>query len=274
VTSVAVIGHVEWVTNALSREMVRPGAIVHLHDAFEEPGAGGGVAARVLPSLGATETRFYTALADDEAGRRSAEIMAAEGVDVRAARRPGAQNRVTTVIDPSGERLIMLHGRNTHPRIDDPLPWDELERFDAVFYTGDDPATLVAARRARVLVCTARRFDSLVRSGVRADVLIGSAREPAEQVDVSRLAQRPEVVAQTLGAEGGEYVLADGTRGSWQAAPLDGPPVDAYGAGDAFMAGLALALGRGDGLDAALAFAARAGAAQLLRRGGGPPGAQ
>ena len=36
------------------------------------------------------------------------------------------------------------------------------------------------------------------------------------------------------------------------------------------MAGLALALGRGEGLDDALAFAARCSAAQLLARGGGP----
>src|SRR4051794_25336736 len=155
-TRVAVIGHVEWVTNLRSREPLAPGAIVHTFDGFEEPGAGGGVAARVLPSLGASETRFYTALAEDEAGRRAAEIMASEGVDVRAARRPGRQDRVTHLVDPGRGRAIMVHGPNAHPTIDAPLPWDELAGFDSVFYTGDDPATLVAARRARVLVVTSR----------------------------------------------------------------------------------------------------------------------
>ena len=46
--------------------------------------------------------------------------------------------------------------------------------------------------------------------------------------------------------------------------------VDTYGAGDVFMAALTLALGEGLERDAALARAARSGAAQLTRRGGGP----
>ena len=46
--------------------------------------------------------------------------------------------------------------------------------------------------------------------------------------------------------------------------------VDTYGAGDVFMAALTLALGEGLERDAALAQAARAAAAQLTRRGGGP----
>src|SRR5262249_51914171 len=160
--------------------------IVHLHDAFEEPGGGGGVAARLLPSLGASETRFYTALAEDEEGRRSAAILVGDGVEVCAARRAGRQNRVTTVVDPGGERLILVPGRTAQPTLDDRLPWDELAGFAAVFFTGDDPRTLVAARQARVLVVTARRFDALVESGVRADVLIGSGVDPSERVDLAR----------------------------------------------------------------------------------------
>ena len=73
----------------------RGGEIVHSCDAFEEPGGGGGVAARALPSLGA-ETRFYTALGGDEAAAERRD-HGGEGVDVRAAARAGPQNRVTTV---------------------------------------------------------------------------------------------------------------------------------------------------------------------------------
>jgi ribokinase len=43
--------------------------------------------------------------------------------------------------------------------------------------------------------------------------------------------------------------------------------VDAYGCGDTFAAALALALGRREPVEAALAFAARAGAACLSGRG-------
>ena len=69
---------------------------------------------------------------------------------------------------------------------------------------------------------------------------------------------------------GGRWLAADGGAGRWQPVPPPGPVIDTYGAGDVFMDHL----GRGDaGLlrhDEALALAARASAAQLTRRGGGP----
>jgi ribokinase len=269
-TRAAVIGHVEWVTHARSREPVAAGGIMHLRDAFDEPGGGGGVAARALPGLGCQAARFYTALAGDEAGRRSGEILRAGGVEVCAAARDGRQNRVLTVAEPDGERTIFVLGPNAHPTLDDPLPWDDLAGFDAVFYTGDDPRTLVAARAARVVVATARRLDSVVRSGVRVDVLIGSGEDPSEQIDERALPVPPAVVARTHGAAGGEYATADGGRGSWSAAPVPGDVVDTYGAGDVFMVALAVALARDPRLDAALGAAARAAAAQLTRRGGAP----
>ena len=270
-TRVAVIGHVEWITHGRTREPLVAGNIHHLGEGFEEPGGGGGVSARALPSLGA-RTRFFTALGSDEAGERSGRLIAACGVEVLAGMRPGPQNRVLTVSEPGGERTIFVLGPNVHPRIDDPLPWDELAGEDAVFYTGDDPRTLQAARAARVLVVTARRLESLIASGVSADVLIGSAVDPSERIDVAALPVRPRVIAQTDGAAGGSYATADGRTGRWKAAPLPGPVVDAYGAGDVMMAALTLALGRGDALDDALAFAATAAAGQLTRPGGTPPG--
>jgi ribokinase len=235
-----------------------------------EPGGGGGVAVRALPALGASHTRFYTALGNDEHGRRSEEILTAGGVEVCAARRDRPQNRAYTVVDPTGERTIFVRGPNDHPTLADDLPWDDLATFDGVFYTGDDPGTLHAARKAKVVVATARRFDSLVESGVEVDVLIGSSSDVNEQIDVSRLRAAPRVVARTAGARGGTYTLADGTTGSWSAVPPPGPIVDTYGAGDVFMAALTLGLGRGDRLDDALAFAARSSAAQLTRRAGSP----
>jgi ribokinase len=235
-----------------------------------EPGGGGGVSARSLPALGASHTRFYTALGNDENARRSEEILTAGGVEVCAARRDRPQNRAYTVVDATGERTIFVRGENDHPTLADDLPWDDLATFDGVFYTGDDPGSLHAARKAKVVVVTARRFDSLVESGVEVDVLIGSASDVNEQVDLSRLRARPRIVARTAGARGGTYTLADGTTGSWSAESPPGPIVDTYGAGDVFMAALTLALGGGDQLDDALAFGARSSAAQLTRRAGSP----
>ena len=83
---VAVIGHVEWVEHARLHEPLERGAILQLHDTFEEPAGGGGVAARALPSLGA-ETRFFTALGSDAAGEESERVLRADGCDLRVARR-------------------------------------------------------------------------------------------------------------------------------------------------------------------------------------------
>ena len=52
---------------------------MQLHDTFEEPGGGGGVAARALPSLGA-ETRFLTALGDDTPQPRASASCATTAV--------------------------------------------------------------------------------------------------------------------------------------------------------------------------------------------------
>ncbi|HEX8104540.1 MAG TPA: PfkB family carbohydrate kinase, partial [Solirubrobacteraceae bacterium] len=60
---------------------------------------------------------------------------------------------------------------------------------------------------------------------------------------------------------------ADGTTGEWRAAEVPGEPVDAYGCGDSFAAGLTFGLARGDDLAAALELAARCGATCLTGRG-------
>jgi ribokinase len=69
-------------------------------------------------------------------------------------------------------------------------------------------------------------------------------------------------VAVTAGADG---CAVDGLP--YPAAPLAGPVVDTYGAGDSFAAALCFALARGDSLDDAVALAARAGAAVVTGRG-------
>ena len=149
-------------------------------------------------------------------------MLRADGCDLRIARRAGPQARVTTLAEPGGERTILLHGANEHPAIADPLDWDELAGFDGVFYTGDDPRTVVAARRARVLVATARRLASVVASRVQVDVLAGSARDRGERYDLADLPVRPRLCVWTEGADGGHYLAEDGSEGRWEAAARRG----------------------------------------------------
>jgi ribokinase len=230
------------------------------------------MAARALPGLGAS-ARFYTALGDDAHALACRRQLEADGLEVCAGPRTGPQNTVLGVIDRLGERTLFVIGANEHPTLDDPLPWDELATFDAVFYTGEDPRTLVAARQARVLVVTARRLASLVASGVQADVVIGSASDPGEQFDVADLPVAPRVIVRTEGAAGGSYRTDAGVEGRYLPVPLPGALADTYGAGDVMMAALTLELGAGRALEEALATAATAAAAQLTRRGATPPGA-
>jgi len=254
---VAVVGHVEWVTFTHAQAVPPPGEIVHLSDPLDQPGGGGAVSAMALARMGAQAT-FFTALASDVPARA---VLEAHGVEVLAAPRGGHQTRVLSVVDAHRERTLFVIGENAHPAATDDLPWDRLAEMDGVYFTGQDPQTLVYSRRARVLVVTARRFDSLVRSGVRADALVGSASDPGERVDLTRLAEQPEHVITTDGAHGGT---------GYDAAPVPGPVVDTYGAGDTFVAGVTFALASGRPLPEALRFAAEEAARALTWRGAFP----
>jgi ribokinase len=81
----------------------------------------------------------------------------------------------------------------------------------------------------------------------------------------------PRIVVRTRGAAGGEWTATGGDdrarSGSWRATPLPGEPVDAYGCGDSFAAGLTYGLGAGMALEDAIELGARCGAACLCGRG-------
>jgi ribokinase len=263
---VAVIGHVEWVTHAIGA-LARPGEIAVLADPLEEPAGGGGVSAAQAAKLGA-DCRLYTALAADEAGAESARLLPAEGITVLAAPREGRQRRALSVVGAGYDRTILVVGPPLFPSIDDPLPWDDLARTDAVYFTGDDPRTLIAARAARHLVVTARRLGALAASGVRADVLVASANDPGEAFDEDALPVRPGAVVRTEGGLGGRVEVEGGPAFRWEAVAPPGPAVDSYGCGDSFAAGLTVGLARGWSLAEAIGLGARCGAACLTGRGG------
>jgi ribokinase len=197
---------------------------------------------------------FFTALGDDELGHRSEQRLAELGVDVHAVRF-GESRRAWVHVDDRGERTITTLGAKLLPR--GPLP---LKGYDSVFFVSGEVEALQSARAARFLAATARELPTIQAAGVRLDLLTGSARDPGEQFDDSL---DVGTVVRTEGQEGG---TANGER--FAAAPLPGPVVDTYGAGDSFGATLCFALARGDELHAALELATRAGAAVVM--GAGP----
>jgi ribokinase len=261
---VAVVGHVEWVEFARVDHMPVPGEIVHASETWQEPAGGGAVAAVQLARL-AGECLFLTALGDDELGHRAARGLAELGVRVEAAWRPERQRRAFVHLDANAERTITVIGDRMGPHGDDALPWEELTGADAVYFTAGDVESVRKARAAQHLVATTRANETLVAAHVELDVLVRSARDPGERY--VELDPTPRFVAETDGSLGGALVAADGATSHWDPAPLPGPPVDAYGAGDSFAAGLAFGLARGLSPEDAVAFGARCGAAVMTGRG-------
>jgi ribokinase len=262
---VAVVGHVEWVEFARVPHVPKAGEIVHSAEWWQEAGGGGAVAAVQLAKL-AGGVEFFTALGDDELGRRARARLEELGVTVYPAWRPVPQRRGFVHLDTDGERTITILGERVVAHGDDDLPWERLDEADAVYFTGGDVAALEQARRARKLVATPRAFDTLRAAKVNLDALVRSSHDPGEQQAEQELDPAPDYVVSTAGKEGGQWVGEDHTTGTWKAAELPGPKGDAYGAGDSFAAGLTYALGADMGIDDAVALASRAGAYKLAGR--------
>lgn len=262
---VAVVGHVEWVEFARVDRVPSSGQIAHATDGWEEVGGGGSVAAVQLAKL-AGGCDFFTAVGDDDLGARSRERLEAMGVRVHA-RIGDRTRRALTLVEPGGERTITTLGDKLVPSAEHPLPWGSLAAADAVYFAVGDAAALVAARRARVVVATARDLPTLVEAGVLLDALVGSGTDPGERYVAGAIEPEPLLVARTAGAAGGEFVAVEGRTGRWEATPPPGPVRDAYGCGDSFAAGLTFALAEGRPAGDALALGARCGAACMTGHG-------
>lgn len=262
----AVVGHVEWVEFIRVERVPTAGEIVHAHAWWEEPAGGGAGAAVQLRKL-AGDALFFTALGDDDLGRRAEREFAERGLKVHAAFRPERTRRAVTHIDAAGERTITVLGERLGARASDPLPWDDLEQVDAVYFTAGDAGALRRARRAPVLVATARVLPLLAEAKVELDALVGSSVDPAEAYQEGDLDPPPRLVVRTEGGAGGTFAVRGEATNRYVAASLVDPIVDRYGAGDSFAAGLAYALATGREPRDAVALAARCAAAVLGGRG-------
>lgn len=260
---VAVVGHVEWVQFARVPHVPVAGEVVHAQDPFEEPAGGGAVAAVQLARL-AGEAQLVTALGDDEHGRLARERLQELGVRVDASVEGGPTRRAVTLVDEGRERTIVTFGDRLEPRGENA---EGLAGLDAIYFTAGDLEALQAARRgARVLVASPRARHALGH-GVALDALVLSAGDEIERREAGRAEGEARLTVWTEGAHGGSYRTSEGQGGRWPPAPLPGAPVDSYGCGDSFAAGLTYGLGAGLALQDALALAARCGATCLTGRG-------
>lgn len=258
---VAVLGHVEHITLGRVPRVPRAGEIAHATDVRVFPGGGGGIAFfQLAKSPG--EVHLFTALGADEAAAQVRERLQATPARIHAAARAEPHTRDLVLITPDGERTIVVVGEPLHPTRGDPLPWEVLASCDAAYFTAQDPDALRAARAARLLVVTARRRAALIASGVRADIVVGSAVDPREASSLADYPVRPGALVMTEGAAGGRIETPEGTR-RFPAPTAAGPHGGSYGAGDSFAGALTWYAGLGLALDEACARAALHGAAVL-----------
>jgi len=264
----AVVGHVEWIEFLRVESVPRPGEIVGALETWEEPAGGGGVAAVELARL-AGEASLFCLLGRDELGAQARVRLEAAGVRVCSPNPEDSQRRGFCYLDEVGERTITVIGEKPRPKGGEgSLPWEELDDADGVYFTAGDAEAVRQARRARILVATARELPTLHTAGVELDALVASGEDDAERYQAGDLDPPPKLVVSTAGALGGWAQPG----GPYKAAAPPGSYEDAYGAGDCFAAGLTYALAKGMDVPEALAFASERGALALTRRGAGLTG--
>jgi len=259
-----VVGHVEWVQFARVQSVPAAGDVAHARDSFEEPAGGGAVAAVQLARL-AGGSMFVTALGEDQHGRRSLARLAELGVDTRASFGAEPTRRALTLVDDARERTITTFGERLEPHGDEQL-WSSLGRFDALYFTAGDLATLRAARAASDVLVANPRARGALGHGVALDALVLSSEDQIELRAAAAAQPDAKLVVWTEGERGGRYRGERG-EGAWQAFAPPAAAVDSYGCGDSFAAGLTYALGAGYPLEDALALAARCGASCLTGHG-------
>ena len=220
------------------------------------PGGSALNAATWAAELGADATAVGR-VGDDAAGRLLLSELALRGVRAEVSIDPEASTGTVLVVD--GE---IRADRGANARFA-PEHLPDLEA-DAVLVSGHLPPATVAAALDRAtaawIALDAARLTSIPQEAsvvlaneAAAQRLTGEPAEEAAQL----LARGRRLACVTLGARGAIAVREGHVE---RAAPETNTPEGAFGAGDAFAAGLLVALARGDALGDALAAACRCGA--------------
>jgi len=246
--------------------------------------AGGGPAATAAVALArlGVAVRYVGLLPDDGPGRLQAEELTAAGVDLTlAVPAPGARSPLAvSLVDPGtgGRRILWDRGDLRTLRADEADPaW--LDDADLLLADTHEPAAaLVLARAAAARGLPAVLDAGTPRPGARelaaacSDVIAaaGFARAVSGHSDPRRAlsdlrALGPRRVATTCGERGALALDADGFR---HVPAFAVRAVDTTGAGDAFHAGYAWGLLRGEDFSGALDCGAAVAAAAVGALGG------
>jgi ribokinase len=256
-----------------------------LGHSFEEPEDGGKASnqAVAIARLG-TPVRFVTLLGDDERGRRWREILTRYGVDVGYVLEGSGPTDVGFVMLPPSRVPAIASCRDLSASLNDEAVNSAAEAFSGASVVvcqleAPQSCALASFQLAKATGATTilnpapaamldadlvELTDILVPNEHEAVALEGQEAPPAELA--KRLSVRFECsVVVTAGALGC-FVEAPGVSGVHCPAPAV-PVADTTGAGDAFVAGLAVRMRLGDDLASAAAFAVAAASISVSRKG-------
>ena len=284
---IVVVGGINMDVVANVRRMPEPGETVH-GDSFFMAGGGKGANQAVAAARLGAEVRMVGKVGDDDFGRTLLDALRSEGIDVDGVAPDSTNGTGVAVImvDASGQNCIAeIYGAN---RASDETQLEAaksaMEDADALMLQLETPpdVSLEAARYARsiglrVIWDPAPAAEMPVEGFVVADFLTPNETE-VEALTGIRVDDEDSAreAAESLIAKGvGAAVITLGERGVYAAAEMESylvPPfevdvVDSVAAGDAFAAGLAVAVSEGFGLEDALKFGAASGGLAVTKPG-------
>jgi ribokinase len=286
VAKIVVIGSTNTDMTVRVPRLPTPGETIGGRD-FRVTGGGKGANQAVAAARAGATVVFVTALGTDDIGDRAFDSLAAEGIDLRFAKRveDTPSGIALILVDDAGENVIAVAaGANAALRPEDVEAVETtVEAGDAVLVQLEIPQPVVEAaaalarrRGARLILnpAPARPLSGPLLADV--SVLTPNEHEAAALaelgagvVDPTRMAaalhdRGVPVVVVTLGAAG---VIVSSPAGSQHIPAFAVDAVDTTGAGDVFSGALAVALIEGRSLVDAARFASAAAAISVTRPG-------
>ena len=260
----------------------RPGETVS-GAGHERHGGGKGANQAVAAARLGAEVTMIGRVGEDEAGRRQMEGLAKEGVNVQfvGIDPESATGLALIFVEEGGQNMIAVSPGANHRLGPEHVGEAQasLSAADVVLVQLEVPdatvkeAAVIAPNRFVLNAAPARSLDP----GLPLDVIVVNRTELATLTGQPVRTAIPDLardartlghnVVVTLGAEGA--VIASEEVTTHVPAPSVAP-VDATGAGDAFCGALAVGLGAGDKLEAAVRYGVAAGAAATLKPGAQP----
>jgi ribokinase len=267
---VCVVGSANLDIVATASRLPAPGETV-LGSAYAEHAGGKGLNQAVAAARAGARTTFVAAVGDDDAGRRLRAELVAAGADpssvITSARPTG---RAVITVDERGENaIVVVPGANAEVT-GSPLPpcGVVLVQLEVPMAAVATALRLAREQRAVTILNPAPAAPLDATTLALVDILVPNEHELALLDPPEALvAGGVRAVVTTLGGAGVRIVTAER---EWHQPAFTVQPVDTTAAGDAFCGALAARLAAGDPLDAAVRFAAAAGALTTTGHGAVP----